>query len=100
MNLSILKQPSAFVPLVMSAAALALTLAALAYYGLPDPASPPHDEGALARIWQLLIALQLPVGMYFAARWLPLRPTDALVVLGLQFAAGLAAVIPVVYLEM
>lgn len=98
MNLAMLKQPSAFAPLLMSAAALGLMATALTSYGLLDAAAPPHDERALARVWQLLIALQVPVIVYFAARWLPERPRDALTVLGLQFAAGVVAVVPVFYL--
>lgn len=100
MNASLLKQPSAFLPLAMSAAALIMTALALTAYGLPDPAAPPHDEGTLARTWQLLMGLQVPVVLYFAATWLPRDPKHAGLVLALQLAAGVIAAFPVFYLAL
>jgi len=102
MNLSLLRKPSAFVPLLMSAAALALIIG----YVVTGPHEPNlvvengvtrQDEGAAAHLWQLLMGLQLPVILYFAAKWLPRDPKAALTVLGVQFIAGLAAAFPVWY---
>jgi hypothetical protein len=53
------------------------------------------DEGAVAHIWQLLMAGQLPVIAFFAIKWLPAEPGHALRVLALQAAATLAAMFPV-----
>jgi hypothetical protein len=94
MNLSALKKPSAWIPIVMSLAALGLVLAHYAVYGITrDP-----DEGAAAHTFQLLMAGQLPVIVYFALRWLPRIPGQALLVLALQGAAGLAAFASVYFL--
>jgi hypothetical protein len=94
MNHSILKQPSAFFPLVMSLAALALVLGHFAVFGIVHEA----DEGAAAHIWQILMAAQIPIVAYFAVRWLPQNPRQALLVLALQAAAGLASFASVFFL--
>jgi len=53
------------------------------------------DEGAAAHIWQLLMVGQVPVVAFFAIRWLPTEPRQALLVLALQVGAALAAMFPV-----
>jgi hypothetical protein len=88
---TIIKQPSAFLPVAMSFAAIATVLIHVLMFGGAREA----DEGSAAHIWQLLIALQLPIVLFFAIRWVPRSPKDALYVLGLQAAAGLAALAPV-----
>jgi hypothetical protein len=72
-----LKHPSAFLPVAMSLVALAVVLAFLAMHG---PAPQP-DEGAAAHIWQLLMAAQAPIVLFFAAKWLPRSPRQAMPVL-------------------
>ena len=86
-----LKRPSAFLPVAMSFAALATVLGYAAMFGVARQT----DEGAAARLWQLLMAAQLPVVLFFAVRWLPAAPRQALVVLAVQIAAALAAMFPV-----
>jgi hypothetical protein len=95
MNFSTLKRPSALIPLVMSLAALSLVLGHIVFAGTARQA----DEGAEAHLWQLLMAGQIPVIVYFAIRWLPETPRQALFVLGLQAVAGLAAAFPVFYFK-
>ncbi|HVS08108.1 MAG TPA: hypothetical protein VHK65_18330 [Candidatus Dormibacteraeota bacterium] len=91
-----LKRPSALIPLAMSIAALSLVLGHIAIYGVARQA----DEGAAAHIWQLLMAGQIPVIAVFATRWLPRTPGPALLVLGLQAVAVLAAAAPVFLLNL
>ena len=94
-SLSTLKQPTALLPLAMSAAAVAVVLGQLAVAGVArEP-----DEGTAAHLWQLLMAGQVPVVMFFAIRWLPQRPRETSLVLALQVAAALAAVLPVFLLR-
>ena len=96
MSTSALKRPSALIPLVMSLAALALVLGHIAVSGTArEP-----DEGAAAHLWQLLMAGQIPFIAFFAITWLPRDPGPALLVLGLQLAAGLAAAAPVFLLRL
>ncbi len=87
---SMLRHPSALLPLVMSAAALAMIVWFVTAHGVIHQA----DEGAQAHLWQLLMAGQLPVIVYFALRWLPRAPRPALIVLVLQLGAAFLAVAP------
>jgi hypothetical protein len=96
MNTSaLIKQPSAFVPVAMSLAALTTVLLRIALVGTaPEP-----DEGTAAHIWQLLMAVQLPIVALFAIKWLPRAPRRALLVLGIQASAAFAALAPVFILH-
>jgi hypothetical protein len=89
--MTILKHPSAFLPLAMSLAAIGTILAALAAHGT----APQPDEGAAAHLWQLLMAAQLPIILFFAFTWVPRSPRQALTILALQIVAALAAAAPV-----
>jgi hypothetical protein len=94
-NLALLKRPTALIPVAMSTAALGLVMAHVVIYGTAHQA----DEGAAAHLWQLLMAGQLPVIAFFAIRWLQRTPGEALLVLGLQAVAMLAAATPVFVLN-
>ena len=89
-----LKRHSAFLPLLMSMAALAIVLGHIIRFGTAREA----DEGTAAHLWQILMAGQLPIIAWFAIRWLRQTPRRALTVLALQAVAGLAAMAPVYYL--
>ena len=88
------KRPSAFVPIAMSVAALLMVLASIAASGVVRET----DEGAVAHLWQILMAGQLPVLAFFLAQWLPRAPKAALSMLALQILAALAAMAPVYFL--
>ena len=88
---ALLTRPSAFVPLGMSLAALALLAGHIAIVGTQRQ----PDEGAAAHLWQLLMAGQLPVIAYFAIRWLAVAPRQAAVVLALQVGAAMLTIAPV-----
>jgi hypothetical protein len=94
MNASPLRQPSALVPLAMSFAALAMVVVHFAMYGIVHEA----DEGTPAHIFQLLMVAQVPVIGYFAAKWLPRTPGQAMCILALQAGAAIAAVVAVLCL--
>jgi hypothetical protein len=96
MNLSMMKHPSALLPIGMSVAALAVVLGHIAIFGaVREP-----DEGTAAHLWQLLMAGQVPVVVWFAAKWLPRSPAQALRVIVLQTVAILAACAPVYYFKL
>jgi hypothetical protein len=95
MLLSALRQPTAILPIAMSLAALAVIAGHIAVSGIARQA----DEGTAAHLWQLLMAGQLPVIALFAVMWLPRAPRQALLVLALQLAAGIAAAAPVFLLN-
>jgi hypothetical protein len=91
MDGTLLKRPSALLPVAMSVAALATVIGYAATFGIARQA----DEGAAAHLWQLLMVGQVPVVAFFAIKWLPTAPRQALPVLGFQVGAALAAVFPV-----
>ncbi|OAI42692.1 hypothetical protein AYO41_00730 [Verrucomicrobia bacterium SCGC AG-212-E04] len=88
-------RPSAYLPMAMSLAALAVVLVHLVLSGPARQA----DEGTAAHLWQLLMAAQIPIIAFFAIRWLPQSPRSALPVLALQAFAVLAALAPVYLLN-
>jgi hypothetical protein len=88
--------PSAFLPMAMSLAALALVIIHTAMYGATRDA----DEGTPAHIFQLLLFAQVPIVAYFAIRWLPETPRQAIPIMALQAAAALAAIAPVLFLNL
>ena len=88
---AMLRKPSAFLPVGMSLAALATVLIYVARFGVARQ----PDEGTAAHLWQLLMAAQVPIIAFFAIRWLPEAPRQALLVLALQAGAALAAATPV-----
>ena len=93
---TMIKQPSGFLPVAMSLAALATVLVHVAMFGTAREA----DEGTAAHIWQLLMVAQVPIIAFFAIKWLPRTPRHALPVLALQAAAALAALAPVFFLDL
>lgn len=83
MNRSLMKEPSAYAPVAMSLAGLALVLLHVTRYGLTRET----DEGTSAHLFQLLMVLEVPVIAYFAITWFPRVPAQALKVLALQALA-------------
>jgi len=75
----------------MSLAALGVVIAHIVMAGIARQA----DEGAAAHNRQLLMATQVPVLLFFAVRWLPKAPRQALCVIALQALAAVAAMTPV-----
>jgi hypothetical protein len=90
------KRPTAFLPVLMSLAALTLVLVHVALYGTHRDA----DEGTPAHVFQLLMAAQLPIIAIFAATSLPQAPRRALTVLAIQLATAVAAFAPVYYFNL
>ena len=80
---TLLRQPTGYLPLVMSLGALAMIVWFVAMHGVVHQ----PDEGAQAHLWQLLVAGQVPLIGYFAVRWLPTATRPAIIVLALQAAA-------------
>jgi hypothetical protein len=94
---AVMRRPSALVPVAMSVTALLLVIGPIPFYGIPvrEP-----DEGAIAHLWQILMAGQLPVLAFFAITWLRRAPRQALGVLAVQAGAVLAAMAPVFYFNL
>ncbi len=92
---SLLKEPSAWIPMAISLLALTMILGYVAIFGIVHN----EDEGAPAHIFQLLMLLQLPIAAYFAFKWLPKRPIQALIVLALQAVAWIIPILAVIWFE-
>jgi hypothetical protein len=95
---------SAWFPLVLSAAAIAL----LAGYFFTGPHAPVlvndhglvrEDEGTAAHLWQVLMVGQVVAIMFFAARWLPRDGKRASLMLALQVLGIVAAALPLYLAE-
>ena len=95
MSRTLYRIPSAVIPLVMSAVALAAVL-----IHLLDAPAPTNDEGAAAHVFQLMLAGQAPFVAFFAMKWLPREPSQALLVMALQAAAALIALTPVILFDL
>src|SRR3984893_19163877 len=93
---STIRQPSAFLPVAMSLVALALVLGHIAIFGVVHEA----DEGAVAHIWQILMAAQVPIIAFFAIKYVPQKPKQGLLILALQIVAALTACAPVFFLKL
>ena len=92
---SLLKEPSAWIPMAISLLALTMILGYVAIFGIVHN----EDEGAPAHIFQLLMLLQLPIAAYFAFKWLPKRPIQASIVLALQAVAWIIPILAVIWFE-
>lgn len=86
-----LRHPSAFLPLLMSLGALATIAVFVSLRGT----APQQDEGTAAHLWQILMAAQAPIVLFFALKWVPRAPRQALPIVALQIAAAFAAMAPV-----
>ena len=90
----LIRRPGAFLPLIMSFAAIAMVIGHAAMYGVVREA----DEGTPAHVFQLLMVVQVPLVAFFAITWLPRFPRPAIQILALQLLAGIAAIAAVVFL--
>jgi hypothetical protein len=90
-----IKHWSALLPLALSVTALALVLGHVASGGVREA-----DEGTAAHLWQLFMALQVPLIALFAVIWVPRSPRSALVVMAVQAALVLANLAALRYFEL
>ncbi len=96
MPYSMFRNASAAIPLGMSAAAFVTLLVHIIGIGA-DPAA---DEGTAAKLFQILLAGQAPFVAFFALKWLPRNPAEAMQVIAMQAAAALIALAPVVLFDL
>jgi hypothetical protein len=96
MPYSMFRNPSAAIPLGMSAGAFAMVFIHVISIG----ANPAADEGTTAKLFQLLLVGQAPFVAFFALKWLPKLPAEAMLVIAAQAAAALVALAPVVLFDL
>src|SRR3989344_1630640 len=83
--ISLLKKPSAWIPIVIPLAFFAYLLIYITLFGIVREA----DEGTAAHLFQLWLVLEPLMLGYFAFKWLPREPKHALHILALQIATAL-----------
>jgi hypothetical protein len=81
----------------MSLIVLAMFFIGIAMFGVPHREP---DEGAAAHLFQIWLAVEVLMVAFFAIKWLPLAPTQALLILAIQIVAALAACAPVYFLNL
>jgi hypothetical protein len=90
---SMMKEPSAHIPLVMSLTGLALiALKVVGDFATHGGLVHEADEGIEAHLWQLLMVGQVPVMAFFAFKWLRRAPSRTLCVLASQTGAALTSI--------
>jgi hypothetical protein len=82
-----MKQPSAFIPVAMSLTAFVIVVGHAVIFGI----TPPPGGAAIARIFQTLLAAQLPVVLFLAVTRLRQDPVPTARILAAQAVAALAA---------
>ena len=95
---------SAWVPIGLSAAAVALVASYIAMgphapYMINDHGVVREDEGAMAHLWQILMLLQVGGILAFAVLWWPRDVKRAAIMLSVQCLAVLCAAAPVYLME-
>lgn len=94
---TLLRRPAAWLPLVMSGAALALVLGYAILVGAGHTQA--YDEQAPARLFQAIMLAELLAMSVFAARWLPRATRPAALILSLQLVAAVIPIVTVLALE-
>lgn len=93
----LLRTPAAWLPIVLSLAALGLVVGFVATHA--PGARRQADEGWEAHTYQLLMVAQLLIGLYFAVRWLPREPKNAVLVMILQAMTAFTALAVLFWME-
>ena len=93
---SLIKKPSALLPVVLTA--IILGMMGL-YFANVIPPEPTGDEGIMAHSFQLWIALEFFAILLFAFKWLPREPREAWKIVALQIALAIVPVAIVWFLE-
>lgn len=95
---SLLRKPSAWVPIALSLGMLAFIFTYIMLFGVSAPQQN-KDEGTPAHIFQLWLVLEAVMILFFAITWLSKEPKQALIILAIQIIAVLAACAPIFILE-
>jgi len=91
---SIIKKPSAWIPIVIPLAFVAYIVIYISIFGIAQE----EDEGIGAHLFQLWLVLEPFMLGYFAFKWWPRVPKQALIILALQIVAALLPIAVVFYL--
>ncbi|MDR3642861.1 MAG: hypothetical protein P4L74_04515 [Candidatus Doudnabacteria bacterium] len=94
---SIIKKPSAWIPIALSVIVIGLWVFAFSFGATP---SRQPDEGTAAHLFQIWLVLEVLLLGFFAVKWLPKMPKQAVWVLAIQIILVLAGCFPVYYFKL
>jgi hypothetical protein len=94
---SLIKHPSAFLPLLMSLAAIVLLVGYIAFVGVSQ--TPAKDEGTAAHIFQLLMGGQVLVIAYFGIKYFRKHPSQTMFIIATQIAAAVVPFVALFFFE-
>lgn len=95
--LSLLKKPSAWIPLALSFVMLSIMVFLFLTAGPPVPQK---DEGTAAHLFQIWLVLEALFIAFFGIKWLLEKPMDALLVVAIQLIAVFIVCFPVFYFHL
>ncbi len=93
---SLIRKPSAWIPVLIPLVFFAYLVAYIAIYGIVRK----EDEGAGAHLFQLWLVLEPFMLGFFAIKWLPREPKRALLILVLQIVIALLPIFVVFYFNL
>ena len=93
---SLIKKPSAWLPIGLTAIILGMMGLYLANLIPPESTG---DEGIMARSFQLWAVLEFFAVLFFAFKWFPHEPREAWKIIALQIALAIVPVAIVWFLE-
>jgi len=94
---SLLKKPSAWIPIALSLAVLATMLISFMTMGAPTHQP---DEGTGAHLFQIWLVLEFFMIGFFAMKWLAQKPKQALLILMIQIIFVLAGCAPIFLIKL
>jgi len=92
----LIKKPSAWVPIVLTAIILGMMSL---YFANVIPSDPTGDEGIMAHSFQLWVALEFLAVLFFALTWIPREPRETWKIIALQIMLAIVPVAIVWFLE-
>ena len=93
---SIIKKPSAWIPIVIPLVFFAYMVIYISIYGIVRE----KDEGTGAHLFQLWLVLEPFMVGFFAVKWLSQAPKQTLLILALQIIAALLPISVVFYFKL
>jgi len=93
---SILKHPSAWLPIALSLVMLVYIIVYLSVFGIIYH----KDEGAPAHLFQIWLVLEIFLIAFFAIKWIARNPKQALIILALQIVCALMPMSIVFFLKL
>jgi hypothetical protein len=93
---SIIKKPSAWIPIAIPLIFLTYIVIYILIFGIVRQA----DEGTAAHLFQIWLALEPLMVGFFAFKWLPREPKPALFILALQIVSALLPIFVAFYFKL